>query len=198
MFVQQYDEQELVEAYLRFNSQIKAATEMGCSRETVARAVRKANIPLTGRHNNGKHQSGGNNCKITDDEIIAEAGTGSVYEIAERHNMSAERLYRRARKLGVKLKCGGGYWSWKTRADFHGVEEYDKSISLEGVIERDKGICQICGRAVDRTAKKGRHVLKEYPTVDHIIPLSKGGPHTWDNVRLAHMACNAGKCDRYA
>lgn len=33
-------------------------------------------------------------------------------------------------------------------------------------------------------------------TLDHIIPLSKGGTHTWDNVQLAHMSCNAGKCDR--
>ena len=36
----------------------------------------------------------------------------------------------------------------------------------------------------------------KYPTVDHIVPLSKGGTHTWNNVQLAHMACNSGKCDK--
>lgn len=194
MFVRQYDEQELVEAYLRLNSQIKAAKEIGCSRETIARAVRRVGISLDGRKFNGNH--GNRKNKITDAEIVAESKTLSLFEMAERHNMSLERLYRRAQKLGVKLQCGGGHW--KQRADFYGVEVYDNSISLDGVIERDKGICQICGRAVDRTAKNGRHILKEYPTVDHIIPLSKGGSHTWDNVRLAHMACNAGKADRLA
>jgi 5-methylcytosine-specific restriction endonuclease McrA len=33
-------------------------------------------------------------------------------------------------------------------------------------------------------------------TLDHIIPLSKGGTHTWDNVRPAHRRCNELKGDR--
>ena len=43
---------------------------------------------------------------------------------------------------------------------------------------------------------KNGHIGRHYPTLDHIIPLSKGGSHTWDNVQLAHMGCNAGKCDK--
>jgi 5-methylcytosine-specific restriction endonuclease McrA len=34
------------------------------------------------------------------------------------------------------------------------------------------------------------------PTVDHIIPLARGGSHTWDNVQLAHHLCNSLKGDR--
>ena len=33
----------------------------------------------------------------------------------------------------------------------------------------------------------------DYPSIDHIIPISKGGQHTWDNVQLAHMICNSIK-----
>ena len=35
-----------------------------------------------------------------------------------------------------------------------------------------------------------------YPTIDHVIPLAKGGMHSWDNVRLAHHNCNSIKGDR--
>jgi 5-methylcytosine-specific restriction endonuclease McrA len=42
-------------------------------------------------------------------------------------------------------------------------------------------------------------MAKEYradmATVDHIVPLSKGGLHVEDNVQLACMACNASKSD---
>lgn len=30
----------------------------------------------------------------------------------------------------------------------------------------------------------------DYPTIDHVIPLSKGGSHTWDNVKVACGECN--------
>lgn len=32
-------------------------------------------------------------------------------------------------------------------------------------------------------------------TVEHIIPLCKGGTHTWDNVAPAHAKCNFSKSD---
>ena len=52
-FVKQYSDSELIEAYLKADcSQTKAAKLIGCSRETIARAVRKAGIPMTGRKNN--------------------------------------------------------------------------------------------------------------------------------------------------
>ena len=32
-----------------------------------------------------------------------------------------------------------------------------------------------------------------YPSIDHTVPVSKGGTHTWDNVQLAHFYCNRVK-----
>ena len=76
-----------------------------------------------------------------------------------------------------------------------------KPIPLTKLIERDGGICQICGEPVDLTdgwydEYNNFHVGRNYPTVDHIKPLAHGGDNTWDNVQLAHQHCNSSKCDK--
>jgi 5-methylcytosine-specific restriction endonuclease McrA len=39
-------------------------------------------------------------------------------------------------------------------------------------------------------------VGKSYPSIEHVIPLSKGGKHSWNNVKLACMECNTLKGDK--
>jgi len=34
-----------------------------------------------------------------------------------------------------------------------------------------------------------------YPSIDHVVPLSRGGLHEWGNVKLAHRICNSIKKD---
>ena len=54
--------------------------------------------------------------------------------------------------------------------------------------------CGICGKPVD-FSYKNPHPLA--PTVDHIIPVSKGGhPSDISNLQLAHRCCNRQKADR--
>lgn len=66
-------------------------------------------------------------------------------------------------------------------------------------IAHDFGLlCAICGRAVDPDdtwiGKNGRRCYgRNYPTVDHIIPLKHGGTDTLDNVQLACKHCNSSK-----
>lgn len=74
----------------------------------------------------------------------------------------------------------------------------DKDISLYKVIKRDKGICYLCNKPVDIndyhiTAKGAVAVGNNYPSIDHVLPISKGGKHSWDNVGLAHLICNSHK-----
>ena len=56
----------------------------------------------------------------------------------------------------------------------------------ENVYLRDDYICQYCGNEFERK------VL----TLDHIIPASKGGPKSWDNVVTACRKCNQKKGNR--
>jgi 5-methylcytosine-specific restriction endonuclease McrA len=52
---------------------------------------------------------------------------------------------------------------------------------------RDNGHCGYCGDPVE---------LSEY-TFDHVIPRSKGGLTSWENVLVACSACNAKKADKH-
>lgn len=70
--------------------------------------------------------------------------------------------------------------------------EHDNDITLEKLFDRDKGICRLCGKPCDRNDKT---CGPNYPSIDHIIPISKGGKHVWDNVQLAHRQCNIAKRD---
>lgn len=60
-------------------------------------------------------------------------------------------------------------------------------ISETKIYERDGWICQLCHKKVD---KRLRHPHPMSKSLDHIIPLSRGGTHTKNNVQLAHLRCN--------
>lgn len=68
----------------------------------------------------------------------------------------------------------------------------DLSINLTRLYMRDQGICQICGRHIDFDCDSNSDY---YPSIDHIIPIAKGGLHQWDNVQLACRYCNSLKRD---
>lgn len=60
-------------------------------------------------------------------------------------------------------------------------------------ILKTQEVCGICGKPVDFSYRYP-HPLS--PTVDHIIPVSKGGhPSDLDNLQLAHRCCNRQKSD---
>lgn len=69
------------------------------------------------------------------------------------------------------------------------VENVDNSI----VFLNDGYTCQLCGGMVVFT-ESPYHPL--YPTIDHIVPLSKGGKHEYANVQTAHRGCNSSKYNR--
>lgn len=75
------------------------------------------------------------------------------------------------------------------------VENTLENVSLEELYKRDAGACHICGgqcRYDDYTVVGDVFIAGNYyPSIDHIIPLAKGGEHSYDNVRLAHRICNA-------
>ncbi len=58
-----------------------------------------------------------------------------------------------------------------------------EAVSRQVVYERDGGLCHICGQ---KARPKNWHL-------DHIVPLSKGGEHSYQNVAVSHPGCNLHK-----
>jgi 5-methylcytosine-specific restriction endonuclease McrA len=66
----------------------------------------------------------------------------------------------------------------------------DKTITHERVGNRDRWICQLCHQVVPRFT----HCTDPASaTIDHVVPISAGGLHEWDNVQLAHRGCNSAR-----
>ena len=55
-------------------------------------------------------------------------------------------------------------------------------LSRRAVFARDHHRCQYCGRNAEN--------------LDHVMPRSRGGEHSWENVVASCRACNARKEDR--
>ncbi|MEL6556363.1 MAG: HNH endonuclease [Cyanobacteria bacterium J06621_11] len=72
----------------------------------------------------------------------------------------------------IRLKTGGKERIWKI-----------PPVNRREVLRRDAHTCQYCGS-------------KKRLTLDHVLPQSKGGQHSWDNVVAACAPCNSFKADR--
>ncbi len=66
-------------------------------------------------------------------------------------------------------------------------------FATEEIFNRDCWCCRICGIPVDRALEWPASLSA---SLDHVLPLSKGGRHTRDNVQLAHLRCNLKKNDK--
>jgi 5-methylcytosine-specific restriction endonuclease McrA len=61
-----------------------------------------------------------------------------------------------------------------------------KSLSRKNILLRDHNTCQYCASAF----------APQELTLDHIIPRSRGGDSTWDNLVASCRSCNNRKGDR--
>lgn len=86
------------------------------------------------------------------------------------------------------------YWQEKNRrrraAKRGGASE---PYTLAEVAVRDDFRCGLCGDSVPMTVRVPDPLA---PTIDHIVPISKGGDDTRANVQLAHFRCNSVKGNR--
>ena len=82
-------------------------------------------------------------------------------------------------------RCAGKLAKRKRRAAKYAADS--EPYRTADIYERDGWRCQICHRKVRRDVSH-RHDLA--PTIDHIIPVSAGGPDAPINVQCAHRRCN--------
>ena len=78
---------------------------------------------------------------------------------------------------------------------FINVPRRHASWSRQGVLARDDYTCIYCGAEVG-DAVRGKRITRRDMTVDHILPVSRGGKNTWSNTACACFACNHRKSNR--
>jgi 5-methylcytosine-specific restriction endonuclease McrA len=72
-------------------------------------------------------------------------------------------------------------------------------FTLQDIVDRDGIGCALCGTEIDMALSHAgpRHPQwRIRPTIDHVVPLSLGGPDSLANAQLAHHHCNARKGNR--
>lgn len=107
----------------------------------------------------------------------------------------ARRAERRARKRvcvvdGCSRRgCRKHYpTSSRRRAAYWNVP-FEPIVSV-AVYDRDGWLCGLCGLPVDKQLKWPDPMSV---SLDHIVPMSKGGAHLWENVGCSHLTCNLRK-----
>lgn len=64
-------------------------------------------------------------------------------------------------------------------------QNYIEDVDIAKVYERDLGLCQVCGFPVESDFH-----------LDHKIPISKHGVHSYANCQTAHASCNFQKSNK--
>ena len=73
-------------------------------------------------------------------------------------------------------------------------------FSVNTVIDAYGSDCHLCDKPIDLTAprKVGVNGWEMSLHIDHVIPLSKGGDDTLENVRPSHAQCNLNKSAKFS
>ena len=100
-----------------------------------------------------------------------------------------EQEFRRGRKNGAKPRITptrvqklAQRRKWESKRRSNKKNQFVENVDPLVIYKRDEGICKICGKKVGSKWE-----------VDHIIPLSRGGEHSYKNSQLAHPVCNRKK-----
>lgn len=101
----------------------------------------------------------------------------------ESHREKVRTLHKRAYRKKKHRIYSQERWHLQ-RAELMG-RNYEL-ITLKDLARRDKDLCGICKTVVKPPDR----------SIDHIVPMSKGGDHVWSNVQLAHERCNKSRQDK--
>jgi hypothetical protein len=159
--------------------------------------------------------------KYCSDECRRVHGRNQYYENRDDILKYVRRRHRESQGLELRQVecgiCGKEFKTWNLRHKYCSKECADKAsyeqcsdsrrdqrrrrrARLRGAIVekfnskeifmRDGWRCQICKRKIRKNAK---YPHPHSPTLDHIIPLARGGTHERKNVQLACFICNSKK-----
>lgn len=65
-----------------------------------------------------------------------------------------------------------------------------ENVAPRMVFERDGWLCYLCRFRVSRNSSRNDPLR---PTLDHVVPIARGGRHEMANLKTAHLFCNTSK-----
>jgi 5-methylcytosine-specific restriction endonuclease McrA len=114
-----------------------------------------------------------------------------------------------SRKINCTRRCKNRNREWqpegmKAKSVRHGYVQRrreaqrtgDKDLTTYTIWKAESGRCRRCSKqTIDPTTPRKLKPAKRdaWATLDHIVPLSAGGTHTWANAQLLCYPCNSGK-----
>lgn len=113
--------------------------------------------------------------RLTEPEKIAAEKRAFYERHRDRLLARAKSMYDQADPLVIREG------SRRTKAKRDGVST--ERLDYAAILERDQGLCHICGEAVSA----------EDLCFEHIVPTTRGGAHSYENVAVSHLACNSKK-----
>jgi 5-methylcytosine-specific restriction endonuclease McrA len=142
-----------------------------------------------------------NTCKLVDgrkrSRATSESKKALVEVVCKGCSVTFVPSYGDKARTFCSPKCGKKYAARVTkgvrRAKTRGADGIDP-VDPFVVFKRDGWKCKFCGVDTPR-GLRGKH-LPNSPELDHVIPLSKGGAHTYENTQLLCRGCNNFKSDK--
>jgi 5-methylcytosine-specific restriction endonuclease McrA len=94
---------------------------------------------------------------------------------ATKHDTPLKKVVRENRRRARKMATETSVFSYQDVINKHGLQ------------------CHVCNEEVNLDLKYPHSQSK---SLDHVIPLSKGGGHVLSNVKVTHLSCNIRKGNR--
>lgn len=113
----------------------------------------------------------------------AYAADPEKYRERKRAAYAADPTRRRAYKAAWRAANPDKVRLESSRHRAHKMNAFVEDVTVERLLEMSGGACGIC-LAIIAPGEE---------SVDHIIPLSRGGEHSYRNTQAAHLLCNLRK-----
>lgn len=185
-----------------------ACTVPSCEKPHYARGLCSAHITNLSRHGEvsprkrGEIRDGKKICSTCSLDLLIE-------EYSKRGNLTqskckkCEREYRMARyyekhqesKEAARLASRNYAESRRDAAKRYRAlkkSQHVEDVESLKVFERDQWTCGICNQVIPMQDKWPD---PQSASIDHIVPLSLGGAHSYQNIQAAHLVCNMRKGD---
>lgn len=107
-------------------------------------------------------------------------------------NMHYKRVLRADGRMAPSV------WDDRRKSNHHKrrarlATEPSEFVSMDDIVARDGTDCAWCSLPVDFDLKWPDQLSK---SIDHAVPVSRGGSHTLANTQLMHLGCNSSKGNR--